>query len=278
MARSWWRNNIANGRDLIATLMLRLPASIRSIRRMPILGSVLHTLSHRILASDQKVWAQVEAGPAEGIWLELNPRTGQNYMRGETEKVSQAAVAERLRPGDVFYDLGANLGFFSLLAARIAGPTGSVFSFEPDVQIAERLRRNAARNGLSNIVVVEMGVWSASGTLNFITSDSTSPDRGVGRFQPDDAGSAGIQTRCVSLDDFIRNAPPPRAIKCDVEGAEIEVFRGAAELLSTYQPWILCELHSRENDRAWRELIAGFGYSFESVDSDHVLASPHKEV
>ena len=158
---------MADGRNWMATLMLRLPASIRSFRGIPDLGSVLHTLSHRILPSDQKVWVQVEAGPAKGIWLELNPRTGQNYRLDETEKICQAVVAEKLQSGEVFYDLGANLGFFSLLAARIVGPTGKVFSFEPDVQIAERLRRNAGRNGLSNIAVVELGVWSASGHSEF---------------------------------------------------------------------------------------------------------------
>ena len=269
---------MADGRNWMATLMLRLPASIRSFREIPVLGGVLHALSHRILPSDQKVWAQVEAGPAKGIWLELNPRTGQNYWLGETEKTCQAVVAEKLRPGDVFYDLGANLGFFSLFAARLVGLAGKVFSFEPDVQIAERLSRNAWRNGFSNITVVGMGVWSASGTVNFVTADSSSPDRGVGRFQQNDNRTNGIPARCVSLDDFVRGAPAPQAIKCDVEGAEVEAFRGAEDLLSTYHPWILCELHSREKDRAWRELIGGFGYSFESVDSDHVLALPHKEI
>jgi len=142
-----------------------------------VLGSFLHTLSYRIFSADQKVWAQVEAGPAKGIWLELNSRTGQNYRLGETEKTCQTIVAERLRLGDVFYDLGANIGLFSRLAARTAGPTGEVFSFESDGQIAERLRRNAARNGFSNITVVEMGVWSASGALNFTSADSSSPNR-----------------------------------------------------------------------------------------------------
>src|SRR5580700_6182378 len=108
-------------RNWMASLMLRLPASVRSFRRVPVLGSFLHVLSHRVLSSDRKVWAQVEAGPAKGIWLELNPRTGQNYRLGTTEKACQAVLAERLRSGDVFYDLGANLGFFSLLAARIVG-------------------------------------------------------------------------------------------------------------------------------------------------------------
>ena len=73
-------------------------------------------------------------------------------------------MSERLRPGDVIYDLGANSGLFSLLAARVAGSTGKIFSFEPDAQIAERLRRNAACNSFYNITVVPMGVWAVSGT------------------------------------------------------------------------------------------------------------------
>src|SRR5215470_11799890 len=242
---------MTGARNWMANLMLRLPASVRSFRSVPLLGNFLHTLSYRVLSSDQKVWAQVEAGYARGIWLELNPRTGQNYRLGETEKICQAILVERLRTGDIFYDLGANLGFFSLLAARIVGPTGKVFSFEPDAQIVERLRRNAARNRLSNIVTVEMGVWSTTGSLNFVSSDSSSPDRGVGTFLPNDSSPVGIPTRCISLDDFIQDAPAPRAIKCDVEGAEIEVFRGAESLLRSHHPWILCELHSQAKDLAW---------------------------
>jgi FkbM family methyltransferase len=265
-------------RDWMASLILRVPASIRSIRKVPVLGSLLHKLSYWALSPDQKVWPQVEAGPSTGLWLELNPRTGQNYRSGENEKICQAVVAERLRPGDVFYDLGANIGLFSLLAARVAGSTGKVFSFEPDAQIAERLRRNASYNNFYNITVVPMGVWSASGDVNFVSADFTSPDHGVGKFDPDRAGVAGIPARCVALDDFVQASPPPNAIKCDVEGAEVEVFRGATKLVSFHHPWILCELHSRTIDQAWRELIGGFGYSFESVDENHVLALPHKEI
>ena len=82
------------------------------------LGSFLHTLSYQVLLYDQKVWAQVEAGPAKGIWLELNPRTGQNYRSGETEKICQAVVAERIRSRRCVLRLGANIGLFSLLAAQ----------------------------------------------------------------------------------------------------------------------------------------------------------------
>src|SRR5215469_6233719 len=162
-------------------LMLRAPAPLRSLRDVPVLGGLIHRLSHRVLPKEELVWVQVEAGPAKGMWLELNPRTGQGYLRGDVEGAVQGALLERLRSGMTFYDLGANIGLFSLIAARMVGPSGWVVSFEPDPVAAARLRRNVERNGFSNVTVVEAGVWSSSGEQKFVTAGDGSPDRGVGQ-------------------------------------------------------------------------------------------------
>jgi len=261
-------------RNWVGKIVLRSPASLRSIRNVPLIGEVIHGLSYRILSPDHKVWAQVETGPARGIWLELNPRTGQDYLHGEVERASQATLAQRIRPGSVFYDLGANIGLFSLLAARLVGNAGKIFSFEPDHEIAQRLTRNIRQNNLANITVVEAGAWSSSGMQDFTPADLSSPDRGVGTFVPKDTSTPGTRIRCVALDDFSIDAPPPDAIKCDVEGAEVEVLLGARNLLRTHRPWILCEMHSGSNDRASRDFLSKFGYSFETVDNNHLLALP----
>ena len=259
-------------RKWMGELLLHSPAPLRSLRAVPVLGDIIHRLSYRLLPADEKVWAQIEAGPAKGIWMELNPRTSQSYVRGEGEIRVQQVLAERIKPGMVFYDLGANIGLFSLLAARLVGAGGKVFSFEPDVSVAARLRQNVARNGFENVTVVEAGVWSSSGDMNFIPADSSSPDHGLGRFATGDSGQAGSLTKCISLDDFIETAPPPDAIKCDVEGAEVEVFRGAEELLEAHRPWIVCEIHSPAKEAALRTHLGGLGYHLEAVDANHVLA------
>lgn len=259
----------------LGRLLLRAPSPLRSLRNAPLVGGIVHFLSYRILPGDAKVWAAVGDGPAQGLWLELNPRTGQTYLRGEAEPIVQRLLAGKLRPGMIFYDLGANIGFFSLMAARIVGETGRVFSFEPDAVVAERLRRNVARNAFSNVTVIEAGLWSQSGTLNFIAAASSSPDRGTGQFvSGDDRG--GTATRCISLDDFVREAPAPDAIKIDVEGAEVEVLTGGAEVLQTKRPWILCEVHSEASDRSAREFLGKLGYIVESLDSNHILALPEE--
>jgi len=254
-------------------LLLRVPEPLRSLRKAPVLGGVIHFLSYRILRADRKVWMQVEGGLGRGLWLELNPRTGQTYLRGDVEPAVQEILAKRLGPGMVLYDLGANIGFFSLAAARIVGEDGHVFSFEPDPEVAERLRRNIERNNLSNVTVVEAGLWSSSGKMNFVAADTSSPDRGTGRFVGGDSAS-GTPRPCVALDDFVAGARRPDAIKCDVEGAEIEALRGAERLLRANRPWILCETHSEFNSRSARELLREFGYSVESVDGNHILALP----
>lgn len=263
-------------RQWIGGLLLRAPAPLRSLRGLPLLGGFVHKLSHRILPTDEKVWARIESGPARGIWIELNPRTGQNYLQGNAEPAVQSALEKYLRPGMIFYDLGANIGLFSLLAARLVGETGKVFSFEPDPEIATRLRRNIARNNFTNISVVEAGVWSTTRNLNFVAADSSSPDRGIGKFaavgEPSDA--PGTPTPCVSLDDFIQSAPPPDAIKCDIEGAEVEAFRGAETILKTSRPWIICEMHSEAIGQTVRSQLERFEYTFETVDTSHVLALP----
>ncbi|MBZ5698580.1 MAG: FkbM family methyltransferase [Acidobacteriia bacterium] len=261
-------------RRWIGSLLLGLPAPLRSLRNVPILGNLVHRLSHRILPSDEKVWARVERGPGQGLWLELNPRTGQQYLHGDVEPAIQEVLAEKLKPGMVFYDLGANIGFFSLLAARLVGATGKVISFEPDPEIVGRLRRNIAQNGFANVTVVQAGIWSASGNVNFVAADLSSPDRGVGKFVAGEDASAGTPTRCIALDDFVRGAPAPDAIKCDIEGAEVEAFRGAEKLIEAQHPLILCEMHSDANERFMRDYFVRFGYGLESVDALHVLAMP----
>jgi len=255
------------GRKWIGSLLLGLPEPLRSLRNMPVFGNLAHHLSRRFLPADEKVWARVERGSAEGLWLELNPRTGQHYLEGEVEPAVQKILAERLKPGMAFYDLGANIGFFSLLAARLVGASGQVCSSEPDLEIAGRLRRNITKNGFNNTTVVEAGIWSVSGAMNFVAADLSSRDHSVGKFAAGVGGAVGTPTRCVAFDDFVRGAPTPDVIKCDVEGAE--------NLLQARHPLILCEMHSEGNDKFLREYFGRFAYSLESVNDLHVLAVPH---
>jgi FkbM family methyltransferase len=259
-------------RDFVGKAMLHAPPWVRSIRNIPLVGRLVHGLSHRILPSGHKVWAQIKRGPARGLWIQVNPRVASGFIQGTSESEMQQIISEYLKPGMVFFDLGANIGLFTLLAARLVGESGKVFSFEPDQENAGRLRENVARNKFTNVTIVEVGVWSTTGELSFLSGPPTSPDRAWGRFVKCGDGAGGVRIRCVSLDDFVQNAAHPDAIKCDVEGAEVEALRGSAKLLGSQRPWIVCETHSTENSQTVRELLKGHGYEIEAIDATHLLA------
>lgn len=198
-------------------------------------------------------------------------------MHGAEEEQVQNAVSRYLRPGMVFYDLGANIGLFSLMAASLVGHTGRVFSFEPDPDVARRLRENLDRNHFTNASVHQNAVWSESGTLSFARADlSVSADRGLGHVSTAPSATAEhISVVAVSLDDFCVAHPAPHLIKCDVEGAECQVFRGATQLLSVNRPMVICEMHSPKNQENLIGLFRDFGYSCAALDPNHILALPH---
>jgi protein-L-isoaspartate O-methyltransferase len=120
--------------------------------------------------------------------LHLNPRTGKTYLDGVGEPEVQAALQKYLHPGMVFYDIGANIGFFSLLAARLVGKEGRVAAFEADPEIARRLREHAARNEFGWITVD--GIFRADGSDDI--ARSRSGPRGSFRHCGDYRGDCGL--------------------------------------------------------------------------------------
>ncbi len=259
----------------VANLFLRHGSSLMRLRHIPVLGDALSWASRKLLPRDTLMWVRIQGGHAEGLWILVNPRTGQNILQGLGEPVVQQTIVDYLRPGMTFYDVGANIGFFSLLAARIVGPFGHVISFEADPEIAARLRENLARNEFTQATVVQKAVWSEPSTVFFARVDtSISPDRGLGYVSTStDAGNT-IAVDAVTLDGFPSGYPSPDFIKCDVEGAEAAVFEGTERILREERPILLVEMHSAENHRELTRKFAEFGYRCRDLDENHVLALP----
>jgi FkbM family methyltransferase len=134
------------------------------------------------------------------------------------------------------------------------------------------------RNGFEHSTVVESAIWRETGTVTFASSDtSDSPDQGTGQITSTAEPGKTKSVRAIALDDYVKTASPPDFIKCDVEGAEVEAFRGAIQVLTVNRPAIVCEIHSAENGRVLREDLARFGYSVCDLDENHIGAEPaHK--
>ena len=260
----------------LGSIFLRFSSIRSALRHVPVLGDLLAWAAKKFLPRDALIWAQIERGPAAGLWVRLNPRTGKIVQQASVEAQMQQVLVDYLRPGMIFYDLGANIGFFSLLGARIVGSQGRVFSFEADPEIAGRLRENLARNNFVNAAVEEKAVWSEPGSVSFARVDAnSSPDRGLGHVASSASGESNqITVEATSLDHFALSYPPPDMLKCDVEGAETAVFDGALRLLREHRPILLVEMHSAENHKLLTQKFSELGYSCRDLDDTHVLALP----
>jgi FkbM family methyltransferase len=264
-------------RVLAGHLFVRFLAPLAWLRRTPFVGRMLHALSYGVLPAQTRIWIRVRKGAARGLWIRVNPRTGRHLYDGTNEPLVQDALTKHLKSGMVFYDLGANLGFFTLIGARSVGASGKVFAFEPDPELCQRLSENVTRNGFSNVEIVQAAVCSTSGSTAFTRADpQASPDRGVGRIGTGLPGSSIIRVRTVTLDDFVRHAEPPDVVKCDVEGAEIEALEGARLMLERHRPLILCEVHSEVGADSVRQLLVGSHYTVGWLDGNHLYGSSQR--
>lgn len=209
------------------------------------------SLEVRLLAVSLLPTGPVEAELPGGIRMELDPQDLVDravLRRGEWEPVEWSWIATALRTGDVFVDVGAHHGTYTVKAARVVGDTGRVIAVEPNPASVERLRKNIALNGLSNVTVVEAAcgdrktvatLFFASGRNTGMTSLSAETAKRSGPA----GGSAGREVRVEPLDEILVPYSGRRisVIKVDTEGAETMVLRGAMATIRTHRPAVVVE-------------------------------------
>ncbi|MES3001712.1 MAG: FkbM family methyltransferase [Pseudomonadota bacterium] len=197
---------------------------------------------------------RILSGPLAGKrWLSTSGTHG--CWLGTYEIGLQRELAKVLGQGDVFYDIGANVGFFSLLAATRGA---RVVAFEPLERNVELLGRNMALNHLGDVVMlVQSAVARESGKALFASERSAS----MGQL----SSTHGVEVSVLALDDFIaaENARAPTVIKMDIEGAESEALVGAQELLRTHRPAIYLSTHGWQQNHACWSLLESLGYRME---------------
>ena len=186
---------------------------------------------------------------------------------GSYESRIQQVFARFVRPGDVVYDLGAHVGFHTLLASMLVGRNGCVFAFEPLHTNLVYLRRHLALNKVSNTTIVAAAVSDQSGWVWMSEGANRSQAR------VDETGT--VQVRAVKLDDFVfqNNFRAPTLMKIDVEGAEHSILKGAARLLIEKRPVIILSTHGSEIKELCCTLLSKLGYILCSVQANENLES-----
>lgn len=190
------------------------------------------------------------------------------YFYGDYDERYEAKMIRRLLDkGEIFWDIGANIGYFSLLAAAALQHTGQVVAFEPGQAAYARLLDNIALNPFRNIAPFNLAVTDRQGEAALYLAAGTA-DGGASLYGAGPEVTARESCRTVALDGFAPShaLPGPDFIKIDVEGAELFVLRGARQILAASRPLLLVELKagtlaaSGTDKHEIQELLAGYGY------------------
>jgi FkbM family methyltransferase len=248
-----------------------------------------------LTAPARHVALPVVKGQGRGLRVRFGQST-LNRIVFTGEREVEDTLLDLLHRGDVVYDVGANIGWYSLLAARQVGPSGRVVAFEPDLANASYVQRNAATNGLSNVTVVPAAVTDQDGWATLLVKNSL-----LSRLDKDDDEAQSnsrarrnhkiretirgtIPVPVLTLDTWIAQAKqaPPSVIKIDIEGAEIGALRGMRMTLQSAKPTLIIELHGTRDSVL--DLLDSFDYEHEPIECDvptreapwwaHVLARP----
>lgn len=198
-------------------------------------------------------------GPLKGKkWIKGSSING--CWLGTYELDKQVLFSKYIKLGMTIFDVGANVGYYSLLASLLTGKEGKVFSFEPLPENISYLKKHLELNKLKNVRVVEKAVSNEVSKMRFTATDNRSMSH--------ISYEGEIEIETTSLDDFIKDGNPlPDLIKMDIEGAEYDAFIGAKELLKRKKPIIFLATHSSELRAKCLKLLTEHGYTISAIDN-----------
>ncbi len=213
------------------------------------------------------VRVQTDAGPV----MEVDPADAHGWLllRDRAIKPCFARVFRALlRRGDSVIDVGANHGYFTLLAASLVTHAGHVYAFEPDPPVARLLLENVRINGLTNVKLHQAAASNAPGTTEYRMNAPTAPARR--------GGGAPVPTLVpvVTIDSLKDEMPRVRLVKIDVNGSEVLVLEGMKELLRYDRPFVILDVVDERIRKVHGSageiftILHGLGYATHTVGPD----------
>jgi FkbM family methyltransferase len=201
---------------------------------------------HIVAALDRiarSAWTRPRAGRFRGVRYDFEPCSWvarSIYYLGEWEHWDTLYLRRTIKPGWTVIDVGSNLGYYALLAARLAGPPGRVFAFEPTPSTYQALLKNIALNNAQNITPYQLALSDSCGSVSVIEDVQDDYNR-IG--PPGKPGHTQVPS--LTLDRFVewRQLRNIDFIKVDIEGAEHKFLLGARKTLERFRPIIAIELN-----------------------------------
>lgn len=210
--------------------------------------------------------------------LRVNDPYHYDLALGIHETVVTEWLVKNLRPGEIFLDLGANVGYYAILAAKFIGAEGLVIAVEADPEVAEMLAKNVEANHLNNNVrVVSGAVTDHTGTVRLARAPA-SGWTGLYYREPDE----WVEVAAFTVDDLVKTLQLSRvdAVKIDVEGAEARVLKGMRATMTNCVRRLLIEVHRTHAgvEEEVLDILKDRAFAVKLLDKDgatmHVTAAP----
>lgn len=205
--------------------------------------AMIGRLTSAFADSDQTRVFRLRSGVSMKVTLADRVQCAEAF--GLYERKELRLATKRLSPrGGVFLDVGAHIGYYALHAARATGSSGTVLAFEAARGNAQRLRENIELNPGGRVELVEAAATAQEGSIIFHEVD-VAGETGWGSLLLDaGATTREIEVRAVTIDGVVSTHGLTRvdAMKLDVQGAELDVLRGAEDTIRRFRPAILCEV------------------------------------
>lgn len=221
----------------------------------------------------------VVRGPLRGTKFMLGTLEGEgggaSVYFNMVEPEQTAAFVETLKPADVFFDVGANVGYYTVLGAKAVGARGRVVAFEPLVRNLNYLYRHVQMNRLENVKIIPS---ACSDTIS-LAAFSSGQNTAMGHLAETIGSCAETLENDIALVSTVtldavaaRLHVTPNVLKIDVEGAELAVLRGASERVLPARPRIFLSVHSKTLRADCLKLLRDFDYEFEPLgDAENTM-------
>jgi FkbM family methyltransferase len=266
--------------DRLVHAWQKAPAGWRRALVSSPFAAILRKLLNRAYPSQPQVFEL--AAPLAGYKMWLHWQTQKAFVFGTFEPAVTREIERLVQPGWRVLDVGAHIGYHTLLMARCAGPHGKVIAFEPWPDNFQVLRDNVALNNCANVTLVSKAVMERAGRVNLGRIDADPLSSTVTT-----ANEGGTDVEAVALDDFVKEnlaGETVNFVKMDIEGAETAALEGMRAVLRSHATVLLIELHGCGADPQQHpaiEVLRQAGYSIQFVDAGgaqvHIVARPAGE-
>ena len=201
---------------------------------------------------------KVFAGPGRALRLKLNARTQTSFLFGAYERANVNFLLTRIFDKAIFWDIGANIGYFSCIMARCL-TKGEVVCVEPLPENIRLLREHMRINNLKNIIIIDKALSSSEKSASFLVAENLS--EGKIADNKEDLPEKKIQIAVTTIDSLMKSGiPMPDIVKIDTEGEEGEILKGARAVLQNRPPSFLIEIHGPENAQICWDILSGYLY------------------